>query len=81
MDGHDITRRRETLGLSGHALARLLGVHPSTLLRWERGDVQIGPAMARLVEITLRRLERDQARRAAKRAAYAARTRQNAARR
>jgi transcriptional regulator with XRE-family HTH domain len=77
MNQHDISRRRVALGMTGAALARELGVAPSTLLRWERGDVTIGPAMARLVELTLARLEKDQARRAAQRARYAARTRQN----
>ena len=74
MNHHDIPRRRAALGMTGAALARELGVAPSTLLRWERGDVQIGVAMARLVELTLGRLEREAARRAARRATYAART-------
>ena len=73
MEGRVITRRREALRMTGRALAREVGVSPSTLLRWERGVVQIGPAMARLVELTLSRLERDQARRATRRAAYARR--------
>ena len=73
MNQHDISQRRTALGMTGSALARELGVAPSTLFRWERGHVQIGPAMARLVELTLSGLEKDQARRAARRRAYAAR--------
>lgn len=38
MDGATIASRRNALGLSQRALARDLGVHQSTVSRWERGQ-------------------------------------------
>ena len=36
--GQGLRRARETQGLSIKAMARRMGVDPSTLARWERGD-------------------------------------------
>ena len=41
------TRRR--LGLSQDAVARHLGVHQTTVMRWERGDTPIRPIYAAAV--------------------------------
>ena len=34
---------RKRLGITQVALARLCGVHPMTVSRWERNDLQVGP--------------------------------------
>ena len=34
---------RKRLGITQVALARLCGVHPMTVSRWERDDLQVGP--------------------------------------
>jgi len=34
---------RKRLGVTQVALARLCGVHPMTVSRWERNDLQVGP--------------------------------------
>jgi transcriptional regulator with XRE-family HTH domain len=36
-----LTAMRKRNGLNGHQSARLLGVHPSTLLRWERNETAV----------------------------------------
>jgi transcriptional regulator with XRE-family HTH domain len=41
MDGQDLKRRREALGLSQAELGRLLGVMQNTVSRWELGLVVI----------------------------------------
>jgi transcriptional regulator with XRE-family HTH domain len=46
--GERLVRQRTTLGFSQKAAARRLGVDPSTLARWERGEVEpIGKLAAR----------------------------------
>lgn len=76
MNSDDITRRRTALGLTQVELAEAVGVHPVTMNRWEVGKAIPRGLSARQLEATLSRLEADQARRAARRAAH----RQNAAR-
>ena len=81
MEADDIIRRRTALGLTQQQLADAVGVHRVTVARWETGTaVPLGLAPA-LLEETLGRLERDQARREARRAAYAARERDRTTRR
>jgi transcriptional regulator with XRE-family HTH domain len=73
MEPDEITRRRTALGLTQQQLADAVGVHRITVVRWEAGRaVPLGLAL-RLLGETFSRLERDQAGRAARRAAYAAR--------
>lgn len=38
---------REAKGLDRAAMARLLGVHPPQVTRWESGDVEIGESVVR----------------------------------
>ena len=38
-----VTEIRKRLGITQVALARLCGVHPMTVSRWERNDLQVGP--------------------------------------
>lgn len=42
---------REGLGLSRAQWADILGVHSTTVLRWENGDVGVPPSMANLVRL------------------------------
>jgi len=77
MEAHDITRRRTALGLTQSELADAVGVHRVTLLHWETGAATPRGLSARQLAATLDRLEREAAQRAARRARYAARTRQN----
>jgi transcriptional regulator with XRE-family HTH domain len=58
MDAAELMRRRLALGLSRPALARSLGVAPSTVWRWELGKGERHYVMDRHLETTLRQLER-----------------------
>jgi DNA-binding transcriptional regulator YiaG len=73
MEAHEITRRREQLGLMQRQLAAAIGVDRVTLWRWETGANRPRGLAARQLAATLARLEKEQAQRAARRAAYAAR--------
>ena len=77
MNSDEILRRRTALNLTQQQLADAVGVHQITVHRWEAGKSTPSGLALRLLEETLERLEKDQARRAARRADYAARTRQN----
>jgi transcriptional regulator with XRE-family HTH domain len=46
----EIKTIREALGMSQVKFASLLGVHPLTVSRWERGEVTPDGATARLLE-------------------------------
>lgn len=52
MTGPGIKTLREALGLDPYVFAKILGVHVSTLYRWEqsRGDVRIDPLQADILE-------------------------------
>jgi transcriptional regulator with XRE-family HTH domain len=58
MNGQDLTRRREALGLSRTELAERIGVSMTTVWRWETEGRQPIPAVARVLEQTLARLEK-----------------------
>jgi HTH-type transcriptional regulator/antitoxin MqsA len=73
MEAHEIARRRTALGLTQQQLADAVGVHRITVTRWEAGRAIPRGLAARQLETTLARLEKEQAQRAARRAAYAAR--------
>lgn len=45
----EIRRIREELGLTQEQFARLLGVHPYTISRWERGPNQPSPYQQELI--------------------------------
>lgn len=78
MDSDEISQRRAALNLTQQQLADEIGVNRVTLARWELGTSSPRGLAVPALEATLSRLEKDQARRAAKRAAYAAaQTRQN----
>jgi len=49
----DLRRRRQTLELSPAALAGALGVHPASVLRWERRERLPGPAHIRRLAAAL----------------------------
>lgn len=74
MEPDEITRRRTALGLTQQQLADAVGVHRITVVKWEAGRAIPLSMALRLLQQTLDRLEKDQERRAARRAAYAART-------
>jgi transcriptional regulator with XRE-family HTH domain len=76
MNSDEILRRRTALGLTQAALADAVGVHAITVTRWETGKSTPSSLALRLLGETLARLEADAAGRAARRAAYAARTAQ-----
>lgn len=42
MTGADLKRLRARLGLDHYVLSKALGVHPSTLYRWELGSSSLG---------------------------------------
>ena len=52
MRGNDVSRLRDTLGLDAFAFAKILGVHVSTLYRWEQvqGDVSMDPLQRDILE-------------------------------
>jgi transcriptional regulator with XRE-family HTH domain len=66
MDGQEIRRLREALGLEAFAFATSLGVHPSTLYRWEqaKGQVKMDPLQSQILERLAATLAKDQAKRA-----------------
>ena len=81
MEAHEITERRTALGLTQQQFADAIGVHRVTVVKWEAGRARPSALAARLLEETIGRLEEQQAKRAARRAAYAAKAaRQNDAR-
>lgn len=49
LSGAEVRYLRAAMGLSGVALARLLGVSASVLSRWENGHASIGPQSDRLL--------------------------------
>ena len=49
----DLRHRRQTLALSPAALAGVLGVHPTSVLRWERRERLPGPAHIRRLAAVL----------------------------
>ena len=55
MRGIDLKKKREELGLTQVELAHHLGVQPTTVSRWERGQEKI----EKLVVRALRDLERE----------------------
>ena len=56
-----LARRRKELGLTQEALAGLLGVERSTVVRWERGDTEpqpwFRPKLAKALRVSAERLE------------------------
>jgi DNA-binding transcriptional regulator YiaG len=58
MEAAELIRRREGLGLSRRALARVLDVDQSTVWRWEVDGKRPNAVMNRHLEQTLARLER-----------------------
>lgn len=56
MDGKELKIRRENLGLSINALAKLLDVQPSSIMRWEAGSKIKSPAM---LDYALQSIERE----------------------
>jgi DNA-binding transcriptional regulator YiaG len=61
MEPHEITQRREALGLTMAALARAVGVDRATVLRWEAGTSRPRGAALTGLAVTLARLERNRA--------------------
>jgi DNA-binding transcriptional regulator YiaG len=57
MNGDEVRRRRNALGISQDGLARLLGVTRQTVYSWERG-LRVPPAM---LNLALRWIEYEQA--------------------
>ena len=62
MNGTQLRRIRENLGLSQVAMAARLGLHPNTLARQERAEVGIGEQCARLACAVYLKATRDRAR-------------------
>jgi transcriptional regulator with XRE-family HTH domain len=59
MTGRALRRLRRSLGFSQRALAAQLRVTENTVARWERDEVTITPAMARLVALTVDAIRRN----------------------
>lgn len=55
VDGGTLRRLRKGAGLTQVALAERLAVTANTVARWERDEVRITDAMARLITLTLTR--------------------------
>ncbi len=51
MNGKELKQVRTRLGLTQVGLAELLSVTPNTVARWERDEVGIKPAMAKLIQL------------------------------
>ena len=51
MTGQELRRIRNSLGLTQAAFAERIGVTTNTMARWERGEMAIREAMARLVRL------------------------------
>jgi DNA-binding transcriptional regulator YiaG len=62
MEANELRERREALDLSIYDLAREFRVAPSSVHRWERGDVKLHGLTAVGADTVLRRLERRAAR-------------------
>lgn len=52
MKGVELRRIRKRLRLTQVELAALVGVTPTTVARWERGERRISESIARLVKLT-----------------------------
>jgi transcriptional regulator with XRE-family HTH domain len=56
-----LAQRRKAVGLTQRALARLLGVERSTVVRWERGETEplpwLRPRLAKALQVTAERLD------------------------
>ena len=48
-----VRRLRRRLGLSQVKFADLVGVPGNTVARWERGEMTMGPAMDRLIRLSV----------------------------
>jgi transcriptional regulator with XRE-family HTH domain len=54
MTGREVIKLRESLGWGGTQLATLLGVHPSTVYRWEdagKDEIAVEPLQSSLLSI------------------------------
>jgi DNA-binding transcriptional regulator YiaG len=51
MKAHAVRELRRDMGLSQSEFARLVGVAPNTVARWERGELGMRPTTARLIEL------------------------------
>jgi transcriptional regulator with XRE-family HTH domain len=51
MTGAALRRLRKRLGLTQRELAARVGVTPTTVARWERGEVRITEPMSRLLRL------------------------------
>jgi DNA-binding XRE family transcriptional regulator len=57
MNKHQLRKVRKTLGLSQAQLGKVLGVHPLTVSKWERGAAKPEGATAQLFRVIGRRIE------------------------
>ena len=71
MTADALCRLRRRLRLSQTELAAVVGVPANTIARWERGEMQMRPAMDRLVRLTIAEAERRHGKKAPKRPAKA----------
>lgn len=55
MKARAVRELRRDLGLSQSEFARLVGVAPNTVARWERGELGMRPTTARLIELLARK--------------------------
>ena len=60
MTANEVRRLRHRLGLSQTQLAAVVGVPANTIARWERGEMQMRPAMDRLVRLTVAEVEQNE---------------------
>ena len=55
MKARAVRELRRDLGLSQSEFARLVGVAPNTVARWERGELGMRPTTAHLIELLARK--------------------------
>ena len=58
MTANELRRLRRRLRLSQVQLADVVGTTANTIARWERGEMQMRPAMDRLVRLSIADAER-----------------------
>jgi len=57
----DISATRKEFGLSQADIAAKLGVHQTTVMRWERGDLRMRPRDVFAVEVAIGQLKAERA--------------------
>lgn len=54
MTSRTLRRVRDTMGLTQKAFAKLIGIHPNSLARMERGELGLRPTTERLIRLLVK---------------------------